>query len=369
MNFHVFQIISLLFKFLHIRRRNYFDVIIIRVDALGDYVIWMDALRAYKEKFSGKKVLLICADLIEPLAKLDDFYSEVMPFNRNKVKSDFGYSWNFISNLSSLESEFLYFPVLQRNRIGDMFSWLIKAKTKIAAISNNKGTVLTSLYDKIYTKLIEMPYNDSEIIGIENFTRGCISQDYRYSLLKQNLRYDSNIVPNGEKYIVIAISASIIEKIWPMRHFAKVINSLPKGYRIYITGAGCLDSELYDQLYDLISNKEYVVNMINRTSVLDLFLLISKSCLVIGNDSAAVHIAAANHVPSVCLLHGAHFGRFLPYPDSLPYKDYHPHSIYHMMDCYGCGYNCSKGSEKTFKCLEKVSPEEVIPEVLKVLLG
>jgi len=54
-----------------------------------------------------------------------------------------------------------------------------------------------------------------------------------------------------------------------------------------------------------------------KTTIAQLVELIRNASLLIGNDSAAIHMAAATQTPSVCILGGGHYGRFLPYqPES-----------------------------------------------------
>ena len=101
----------------------------------------------------------------------------------------------------------------------------------------------------------------------------------------------------------------------------------------------------------------------------DLVCLISKSSFVLGNDSAAIHIAAACRVPSVCYIHGAHFGRYVPYPNDLPEMEYHPRCVYNKMDCYWCGYRCNVefNPEMPFYCLRTITVDIVKKELLKLL--
>jgi hypothetical protein len=52
-----------------------FDLLLVRTDGIGDYIIWLDSLRAYKEAFKDKKVLLVCSKATLDIAKLDPFFT------------------------------------------------------------------------------------------------------------------------------------------------------------------------------------------------------------------------------------------------------------------------------------------------------
>ena len=58
-------------------RDLWYDLVIVRLDALGDYVIWRDALSAYKERFENKRLLMVCADIASPLAIDEPFFTDV----------------------------------------------------------------------------------------------------------------------------------------------------------------------------------------------------------------------------------------------------------------------------------------------------
>ena len=364
--FKIFQLIGFFYKLLPSSKTNHFDLVIVRVDALGDYVLWLDALEAYKERYENKKVLLICADLVKPLAAIEPFFTEVWDFKRKRIEKDLLYFHKFIKKLRATTADIVVYPIWQRHRVGDLFVSMIKSKEKVSICSKGRKSLIMRFYDRNYTTLIKAPNFNSELSVVEYFTQKVVNSDYKYSLRKINIVNPDFIIPS-QKYIVIAISASIPQKIWPMEFFAEVINLIPTSYSIILTGAGDTDNKLADFIISSIKDTSRVRSFVNKTSVLDLLSLIASSSLVIGNDSAAVHMAAVSHVPSICVLHGAHFGRFLPYPNNITNKEYHPHAIFHKMDCFGCGYHCKNDNGDTFKCLRSVEPGMVIELVEKLL--
>ena len=54
-----------------------------------------------------------------------------------------------------------------------------------------------------------------------------------------------------------------------------------------------------------------------KDSLLDLITIISKSSLLLSNDTAAIHISAACDVPFICIANGYHANRFSAYPSSV----------------------------------------------------
>ena len=61
-----------------------FDLLLVRTDGIGDYIIWLDSLRDYKEAFKDTKVLLVCSKATLDIAKLDPFFTKIVPLDRGQ---------------------------------------------------------------------------------------------------------------------------------------------------------------------------------------------------------------------------------------------------------------------------------------------
>ena len=83
---------------------------------------------------------------------------------------------------------------------------------------------------------------------------------------------------------------------------------------------------------------------------------------------AGIHIAAAVKTPSVCILGGGHFGRFLPYPKNL-LGQCEQIVVYKKMDCYGCNWNCvyTKRRNEVVPCVQQIDVDMVIKAVHELL--
>lgn len=357
--FKILQLICIACKLLiHKKKIKHYDLVIVRCDALGDYIIWLDALSAYKKKYEGKRVLLICADLVKPLAELDTFFTEILAFNRVKAQSDYSSFFLLLIHLAEISTDELVFPCWQRHRIGDMIISMIQSKIKIGMTARGRQDFMGHFFDKQYSYLVEYSDTVNEIDSIEYFTKTIISINYKYGYSKLSIpEVKDCIIPN--KYVVFAISASTEQKTWPVERFVEVLNMMPDDMTIVITGYGDDDLKKATCLSTCCHKNVQPLNLVNKTTVPCLVSIISNASLVLGNDSAAIHIAAATHVPSVCILHGAEYGRFLPYPASYPFPQFSPYPVCSKMDCYGCGYKCNNIKGNIYACLDAISVETV----------
>ena len=107
------------------------------------------------------------------------------------------------------------------------------------------------------------------------------------------------------------------------------------------------------------------VNLAGKTTLSQFIELVRGARLLIGNETSAVHIAAAVGTPSICLLGGGHFGRFLPYPDCV--EGAKPVAVYERMECYGCNWRCHQPHPKggAVPCISTIDVETVMKAVEK----
>lgn len=347
-----------------------FDLVIVRVDRIGDYVIWHDALVAYRKRYAGKKVLLVCVGSIKSIVEQEELFTEIFTYNHDKAIHSISYLLSLIRQLHSFSANTIIYPLWTRNIIGDIFVSSIKADEKIGMKGTSDGkftfrNVMRNIFNLSYTKLIENPKTKNEIRAVEYFTKQVVDADYKYGYNKLSVKTELPIISN--KYVVIALSASNELRIWRMENFVKVINEIPDEYDIVLSGYGIDDEKRAELVISKVANRKHIINMVGKTSILQLVALISKASFIIGNDSSAVHIAAASRVPSICILPGAHFNRFVPYPEDMPESRYNPLAVYYKMDCFGCNYKCKKPINGVYECLEKITVDMVNEKVNQLL--
>jgi len=154
--------------------------------------------------------------------------------------------------------------------------------------------------------------------------------------------------------------AGLAERCWPtssFREIAKRIHDATGWICVICGGAG------EEHLGEIIGDGTiFPLNtLIGRTSLPELVAIISGARLLVGNETSAIHIAAAVQTPSLCLLGGGHFGRFIPYTLDEPFDFVGPLAVFHEMGCYHCNWLCSQKFAKgaPFPCLAQITVEQV----------
>jgi ADP-heptose:LPS heptosyltransferase len=191
-----------------------------------------------------------------------------------------------------------------------------------------------------YTVLIE-PLSDTQF-DAESIRQGLLQSGYAVSNLSSPFLHAAlpdcvHHVPEGP-FFVIAPGSLIPIKKWPAEQFVDLCRWLidRTGWRCILLGA-VGDKVEAAIVAKALPNK--VVDLTGKTNLLEAASIIRSSQLVIANDSALVHIAAATGVASAATVGGGHPDRFLPYPKSFT-SFRAPQIARHVMECYGCSWKC-----------------------------
>ncbi|EQD71933.1 glycosyl transferase family 9 [mine drainage metagenome] len=170
-------------------------------------------------------------------------------------------------------------------------------------------------------------------------------------------------------YFVIAPGASRASRCWPPERFIalgrRVLDHEP-GWVAIVAGTGP-ESRMGQQIARALGPR--ALNRAGATSLREFIALIAGARIVLGNDSAAGHIAAWYGVPSVIALGGMDFGRCYPYDPYLAPVAELPLSVSSPMDCFGCQGTCRYPviPGRCAPCLEAVGVEAMWEAVKRVL--
>ncbi len=350
-------------------------VLIIRLDAIGDFVLWLDAARALRECYPRKQfdVTLLANAVWAPLAKDLGIFDSVWSLDRKK------FIWNPFYRLKQFllvrrqYFELVVHPVTSREfSFGDS---LVRASGALSRIGSQGDIVNSSPFskkisDSWYTKLLiaeqgEMP----ELQRHDEFIRDLGCAEFKSSVPSFTFQYD---LPAGfvhQKFYVVVPGAGAQYRQWPLENFAQIARSVYDltGLTAVVCGAKS-ESSLGDRLIDI--QPGLFKNWVGKTSLRELVAIINAAEFVLSNETSAIHIAALLNVPSVCILGGGHFGRFLPYEvDNKKVKNV-PLPVYVAMDCFHCNWQCRFNVPKgrPAPCVENVKVEAALKTIEQVLM-
>jgi len=162
-------------------------------------------------------------------------------------------------------------------------------------------------------------------------------------------------LPEGH-FVVIHPGARLLSRRWPIERFAAVGNGLARdGWQLVVTGSPA-ESRI---TYDLVSRlPKGTHDLTGQTSLGSMAALVSRSALLVCNDTGVSHIAAAMEAPSVVVASGSDVKRWRPLD-----AEHHP-VLWHDVPCRPCAFDaCPVGHH----CALGVSADAVIAEARRLL--
>jgi lipopolysaccharide heptosyltransferase II len=160
--------------------------------------------------------------------------------------------------------------------------------------------------------------------------------------------------------VAVNLGASRPQKRWPSAAFVRVIETqIARGNRVVLLGgANDDDRETARAVTEQLADQP-ILNLVAKTSVMELAAVVKASDVLITADTGAMHIASAVGTPMVAI-----FGSTDP-AVSGPYGSTPAKVLYKRLSCSPCGNHPTCGG--TFQCMRDVSPAEVNAAVDELL--
>ena len=341
------------------------NVLIVRPDAIGDFVIFSIILPHFRTLHPEAKITLLLQDAVAQLAQECPCIDEIITFNSTRIR-DAQYRSQILTQLQSRHFDIAYYPVYSRSEIGDLLTLQSGAVKKVAFNGDclNISAELKRNNDKYYDELIpaapglllethrncefmkglgvDVPHSQGTTIWLNKK-----DDDYVVGLLK-----DLNI----SNPVVISPFARFGIKDWPLDKWAQLLSHYPDESIII-----CSAPEDYERAQKLISmsSHSHIYNLCGKTTLSQTAALMGHCKLYIGVDTGPAHMAIAANIPNVVLMGGGHFGRFMPYSPSTT-------MVYCKVSCANCNWRCRFGV-KPAPCLTQISVPTVIRAINTVV--
>lgn len=349
-------------------KKNPNRVCIIRIDGIGDVVLFLPAFQYLKEKYNNYSICVICQTgigaLINKSVPIDNF----IEININKIRKNFFYKFKILLKIYFANFETCINPIYSRNKLSDEIVLWSHAKVKIGWDTKAPNMKLNEKKegDKVYTNLLKNDI-DPYLHEKEKHKQFLKFLNIKSNTYKPYFNINSENFKNfiDEKYFkskktigIVPGALSDYRKL-EAEKYKQIIHKLNKTYNnVQFIIFGSLNDKKYLQFNKEEEIQNSIINLCGKTKVEDLPDLLKKCDLVIGNETGLMHIAITVGVPTITILGGGHFGRFMPYGD-LKLNIF----IYHKMDCFRCGWKCIY---QKVRCIKDINADEVINEVQKL---
>ena len=347
-------------------------VLLIRQDAIGDFVMWLDTAKEYRELYPSEnyRIVLVGNAVWFDLAKGLPYWDEVLPINVKKFKTFSSYRRNILRKVNSFGAQIAVQPTFSREFYhGDSLVRASNAFHKVSSVGDmsNRNWLKKTLADGWHTDLI--PASTQIMTELERnaeFFSGISGKTHKVLYPKLDIpQIETSSNWAKREYYVLFPGVGAAIRQWSVESFAEIAN------RIYeATGLdGILDGAPNEKpLAESIQDLSKAPLEWAGTRLGELPELLKYAKFVVSSETSAVYIAAAVETPVICVLGGAYFGRFLPYPESAGQKIVLK-TVSYPMSCFGCNADCvyELDKDEPAPCISNISVDAVWQEVEKII--
>jgi ADP-heptose:LPS heptosyltransferase len=314
-----------------VRRGDSGAVVIIRNNALGDYILFRNFLEAVRRHpaYRGKRVVFCGSVATREMAEAFDrpLIDEFIWMGGSSAGSGVFGRFRLLRKLKRLGADVTLSPVFWRGLELDSLVRATAAPLRIGWATprsrklwgektgwiNWNPPLLQALGNRCYTKLIPSPSN-----SIFEFERNRVF--FRAVLGDEPLPTRPELVPlpvetsdMPRPFALLLPGAGQLLREWPAEKFGEIARRLHEKYGWHIAIAGTArDAEKARRIQEVSGTVPAIFT--GSLSVVQLIALMARAALVVANDSAGIHLAAALRRKGVAVSNTMSLISFHPYP-------------------------------------------------------
>ena len=345
-------------------------LLVIKLDAIGDFILWLDFAKGLREFYPSAThdLVLLGNEAWTEFATGIPFFDRILPVDRMRFILNPFYRFQTLLNIRqqgftividpAFSREFQYSPAVVR---------MSGARECFAPLGDEgiQRHWQKKISDAWYTELLpSSPGFLMEMRRNAEFLRALGHKQFKARIPLYHPQYAAP-QDSAKPYYVLFPGAGWVNRQWPIENFAALATLIYKatGWPGIICG-GPSEELLARQLQE--RTDAHLDSRIGQTTLDALAAIIASAQFLVGNETSAVHLAAAVSTPAVCILGGGHFGRFLPYNPEVesPGRPL-PLTITHRMECYNCNWHCIYPIQgvQPVPCISGISVTEVWREI------
>lgn len=327
------------------QKHEYKNILIIKMSSLGDVIHALPSLYVLRRTYPHAKITWAVHAAFAGILPGKPWIDEIYIVDRKRIKQ-LSYVRELRKDLHARHFDLVI--DLQMIAKSAIVSFLSGCSCRIGYHDAREGSFLASRpiagphkKEHIIEQLLDvMRYLGCEVPGIE-FPLKDFSKEI------ESVKTLLDIEGVKGPYVVLVPGTRGERKKWPIPYWGELASRLAEK-KIYTVIAGTPNEKEMGQGIKAISTSAYTVNLIGRTSLMDLAAIEKGAVLHISSDTGPLHIANAVHTPILAL-----FGPTLP-DRSGPYGN--PHS-----------YALLAKDPGTEKCrMDTLSVDEVYEKVMEI---
>ena len=272
------------------------NILIIRLDHIGDVITTIPSLRVLRKAFPKSKISIMVRSLTKDLLINCPYIDELIVYNplwyRGKKNLNILRNIKFFRNLRKRKFDL---AIDFRGDLRNIFlTYLAKAKHRLAYDIKGGNFLLTHVAD--YKR--ELIHNiDRNLEVLKKLNIKPKNNDLEFWIpeeIKKKIK-----LPN-KKFVIIHPGSGGYKKLWSSKKFAEVADYIAKKYKteIIITGSPS-EVNLANEIESSMDSQS--LNIAGKTNLLELSEVIRRAKIFISPDSGPMHLAVAVKTPTISL--------------------------------------------------------------------
>ena len=303
-------------------------VLIVRVDEIGDYILWRPSLRMIlqSELVKQRRVTLIANSAWKSLySALDsDLDIHVVWVDKGSFKSNPLYRYRLLRYVRQKNFEISINPTFSRDpRFDDAIVSAASSTTTYGFEYFNENyrghlkekPILTYTHVCNHTThQFELERNNEFALWLNDGT----GNRFPFQLTQQldDITRDYSIPDLPDKFAVIFPGSRNVTRKWPCNSFAAVAEFLHEQYNYSIVICGGPSDVATSSEFKNITPLP-CVDLTGSTSLPEFLFVLSKASLLVSVDTGAFHLSSSVGCRTFGIFNGSQYGRFSPYPKSM----------------------------------------------------
>lgn len=302
---------------------NFKKALIIRVDEIGDYILWRKFIAPIlnSKKLENHEVHFVGNKSWKSLFELEfkGVFHKIIWLDKNKFKKNMLYRFSFLKKIAKKNYSIVINPTYSRaKRVDDSIVKAAGTSSNYGFVRNNENYLpYEQNFDKrLYQHLFEIKNKFSfEFNKNKDFTEWFCEK----SLNEASINFDHTLLPSPEikkntnNYFIVFPGSRSSARIWSTENFIEVSNYLYAKYQLTAIVCGGNGDIAYAN--NFINNYTHpFIDLTGKTSLPELLAIIKNATCLLSVDTGSIHLAASVGCLALGVFNGSQYGRFSPYP-------------------------------------------------------
>lgn len=290
------------------------NLLIIRLDDIGDYLLFRNQLELYKDspRWRGYSITLLGnASWKEVFTELDSAtVNRALWVNKNRYLQQADYRLEIWQQLRSQGFDTVIAPSRTRPLLLDDMCMLAAApRYSLGCLNTNVHARWNRQSDALYTELFTPtdPLLHEFRFNADFAEWACgIPSGYRRPIIEQ-----VSPIQKPGRYLLCFIGANTRSKRWPLERWVQFIQRYQERRSGTAVVAGAGDNEV--RMADIIQERTGANSIVGKVSLTEFIQWTAGALAVITNDTMAAHVAVSCDRPTVIVANGVNYMRFTEY--------------------------------------------------------